>query len=212
MPEQPSQVELKDIQQTKETESETGLEIVKTPESEQFVEHANEIHEAMQADGKITAGQVADLRKDLEGLKYDFYGEQLSIAEIRQIPDLQHNLKIWQEISNGKFRNYKELTYLTPEIAQKIVYPASIKRVGHAPIPLIDFPPRDLYLNNLKTLSVESARILLRRLSTGDRILSLQGLVDFPEEELGLLDDPNIHLSRELTLKLIEKKEEMGLI
>ncbi|MFA6295996.1 MAG: hypothetical protein WC663_01465 [Patescibacteria group bacterium] len=120
MPEKP-QIELQDIQQNPEQKSETGLEIVKTPESEQFVEHVNEIHEAVQRDRKVTYGQVADLRKDLEGFKLDVCGEQMTLAEIREIPDFGYNYEIWKSIMEGNIFLHNQVTGLIPNVTRKLV-------------------------------------------------------------------------------------------
>lgn len=133
MPEKP-QVELKDIQEPSEQSSD-GLEIVKTEELESVIAKANQLAEAIQQDKNITGEQILDLEKDLEELKIDVCGEQMTLAEIREIPDFQQNLEIWREIKeDNDTEHHQKLTFIPPKVmlhlAEIFVYRSTASSSG----------------------------------------------------------------------------------
>jgi hypothetical protein len=44
----------------------------------------------------------------------------MSIDELKNIPDMKKNVKIWNEVQNGDLENIDEMTYLPVSIAEKL--------------------------------------------------------------------------------------------
>ncbi|MFA6295997.1 MAG: hypothetical protein WC663_01470 [Patescibacteria group bacterium] len=202
-------IELKDIAQESEPKSETGLEIVETPASKQFVEHANEIHEAIEHDKKITYGQVADLRKDLEQFKFDVCGEQMTIAEIKQIPDFQHNYEIWKKIMSGELisrwsQNEEDLTYLLPKVAQVLV--EEYNKKNEETFKIHDYGVEDLMdlkLSNIKRITPDT----IKNFKDFKANIFLDGLTEISDESMLELSKSSSYLISLSSLTSLSDKQ-----
>lgn len=194
MPEKP-QPELKDIQEPEKYSD--GLEIANTKELESVVAKANELAETIQKDQNITAGQVFDLEKDLGELKFDVCGEQMTLAEIREIPDFQQNYEIWKEIKRGQYHaEHNKLTYLIPSIAKILV--TYYNEQDPVLIEDAEYIYPELRLEKIKSMPLETAEQLV----DFEWFIFLDGDTDMPDESLQLLDSENIKLSSELQKRL----------
>ncbi|MFA6296174.1 MAG: hypothetical protein WC663_02385 [Patescibacteria group bacterium] len=189
-PEQPMQENLADIKEPQQQKAE-GLEIAKTPESERVIESANNLAGKIERDEKVTAGEVYDLRETLGQMKFDFYGNNLTIKEIRQDPNIQKNIGIWQEIESGNWRNREKLTMLPPKIAR------AFKNV----------PGDDVYLNNLSSLQPESVKAIKDWEKV--RFLHLDGISNISKDvatALAAWHGENLHLRGLTTISQEEAK------
>ncbi len=181
MPEKP-QIELKDTQEPSEKSSD-GLEIAQTPELESVVAKANQLAEAIQQDRNVTGEQVLDLEKDLGELKFDVCGEQMTLAEIKEIPDFKHNLVLWKKIMEGGIET-SDLTYIIPTVAQKYVDLLNTlfeNRQPSGPQPE-NFVHIDL--NNVKKISTGTAKEL-RKFKGSILLNGLMKISDEATQELG---------------------------
>ena len=52
------------------------------------------------------------------------------MKQIQDIPDFQKNYKIWQEILDGDLENIEDLTYITPHVAQTLLWDESFLHIG----------------------------------------------------------------------------------
>lgn len=93
------------------------IEVVKSPENTGIVEQIQQLESALSHDKSVTVNQVLGTEDALDSMKVVVSGEEMTIAELRQVPDLEKNMKIWQEIEAGYFENIEQLTYITVHIA-----------------------------------------------------------------------------------------------
>ncbi len=106
-----------DSPEKKESEGGYGVEIVKGQDNSVVVESLQQLESAISHDEPVTVMQILDTEKSLDSMKVVVGGEEMTIGEMRQIPDLEKNAKIWEEIEGGDFSSHIGLTYVTPHVA-----------------------------------------------------------------------------------------------
>lgn len=68
-------------------------------------------------DKPISPEDTRYLEDAISTMKVNVEGEEVSVQEFEQMPDMKTNVKIWQEIRQGNFVNLGNLTYLPYNIA-----------------------------------------------------------------------------------------------
>ncbi len=178
-PEQPIHENLADIEEPAKTEA--GLEIARTSELEKIVERVNDLAGKIERDENVSAQEVLDLDSALNRMKIDFYGDQLTMDEIRQIPDRQQNTKLFQKIMSHEYLTVERMSFFLTYL------PVGLAKIlsEHGGIVEIDGKCK-LNLHSLKSLSFESAKELVRlrqNLETGvENLLLLDGLTAIPAD------------------------------
>jgi len=144
MPEQLRE-NLADIKEPQQ-EKEASFEIAKTEELKQVIDQANSLAGKIERDENVKVGQVLELEKDLENLKIDFYGEKLTIQQIKKIDDINEQSRINRLVMEhgGTFKS--KLTYLTIKAAERIRKDSETDRI-------VD-------LKNVRSLTEKKAQIL----------------------------------------------------
>ncbi len=122
-----------------------GVEIVKSPGNTELVNDLQQLESALSHDTPVSAEQILEVEKSLDSMKVVVGGDEMTIGEMRQIPDLEKNAKIWEEIKAGDFSHHENLTYLTSQIAHQL---SGLERT--------------LYLHGLTTISDTAAEHLSR--------------------------------------------------
>lgn len=100
--------------QYRDTDVENGLE--KKPGFELPQAQAENLAKELSSVANLVSHDQPVKKEDMKNL--DLAVQGMKIEEIEQIPDLEKNTKIWQEIKGGNFENTPKLTYITYEIAQ----------------------------------------------------------------------------------------------
>ncbi|MFA6296179.1 MAG: hypothetical protein WC663_02410 [Patescibacteria group bacterium] len=205
-PEQPMKENIADIKEPQQHNVE-GLEIAKTPESERVIESANNLAGKIERDEKVAAGEVYDLREALGQMKFDVGGEMMTKEQIKQIPDLQENLKIMKEIKARDCRRAKQLTFLTQKTIEnlgKLVYNFHLDGITFltdTTAESLSHHHGDLYLLNLTSLSDAAAESLSHH-QAALFFNRLSSLSDAAAESLsrhsGLLGLNNSNLKRQI--------------
>ncbi|MFA6296034.1 MAG: hypothetical protein WC663_01655 [Patescibacteria group bacterium] len=191
-PEQPIQENLADIKEpSKQTEG--GLEIAKTEASERVVKTADQIHNAMEANEPVYKKTVDELREALSKLEYNFYGEKMTLQEIKEIQE--QNKEAWEMITTGRNFNVwllnRILTFLTPDVAKRLV-----ERMKPNQNSL-------LYLDSLKSISTKVAQELIKH----EGPLYLDGVEEMSLDVLKSLCQKEHKTGLSLGLKSISKEQ-----
>ncbi len=168
MPKSREQLVSQDISNSEKNSREPGLELAKTPELEKAVNRANELAEAIQQDQPVTAEAVLDLERELGNLKVIVGGEEMTIEEARQIPDLKRNMEIWEEIRERNLDNFFNMTYLATDIARLLVFKQrgavldlkSLKRISNNVADILEEHRGSLFLEGIEELSDNAAESL----------------------------------------------------
>jgi len=177
-----------DIAEPEKRSAEPSLEIAKTKELENAVSKASELAEAIEQDKPVEAEQVLDLDEELGNLKVIVGGEEMTVEQARKIPDLSKNLRIWEEIRNGIFFNESKLTYVTTDIARRLLntnhvgFLRNLKPTTEIMKMLRNYRG-DLWLPLVRELSDEEAEILGQHVGR----LYLNGLEKISTKGLDLL-------------------------
>lgn len=120
----------KDISGPEQEKQELGLELVKNEQLDNVVDAANELDRKMKGDLPVTDGDVSRLEEALKFVKVNFYGDKMSIDEIKKIPDLKENMELWEGIENGEIDNSDSITYITKDIARTLFGEARKRHYG----------------------------------------------------------------------------------
>jgi hypothetical protein len=119
--EQINEVKLKDTQDTKEPKiSLANVEIIKSKELKELANGIDKIKDEIDHDQPVTTEQIEQIKKTISQLTVNIGGEEFPLDEIKNIPDLKANAKIWQEIKNGNLENTNKLTFLSVETAEHL--------------------------------------------------------------------------------------------
>ncbi len=202
MPKNREQSVSQDISTPEKRSSESGLEIAKTPALKNVVSRANELAEAIQQDRPVTAEQVLDLEKELGNLKVMVGGEEMTVEEARQIPDLKMNMEIWEEIESGNLNRVEELTYITTHIAKSLR--EKLNRVGKNALELWNIRSieektlislsqyeHSLFLDGLKNITDRQAEILSKHQGTSTNDVLTIGVKTLPTKQAMYLSKHN---------------------
>ncbi len=130
-----------------------SLEISKTDALNQAIDQVDEISEAIQADAPIHQEAVDKLDQALSQVRVNFYGEEMTVQEVKDIPARKTNFEIYEKISTGRNfddRDIRRLTFLPNQIAKRM-----IKR-------MIPNHHGNLNLDSLNSLSEASAKELVK--------------------------------------------------
>mgnify|MGYP001594860790 CR=1 FL=1 len=133
----------------------SGLVISQTPALKEVSKALTTLKKNIDHDTPITKKHLKHLEGALRALTVDVGGEQMTIEEIKNNPDLKENILLWQEIAAGNFENHNKITFLTP-------------RVAH----LLSAYEGNLYLDGITTLSDTAAQALAKH----QGILFLDGI------------------------------------
>lgn len=158
--------QMKDVEAHEKEKKEPGLELAKGEETDELVESADNIAQALEKDEPVTEGDMKRIEEAVQNIHVDFGGEKVSLDELKRDPNMKNDLKIWQEIKNDSLNaNSKigKLTRITPEIVR---------------IALADFTPPSslewqfLSLNKSKFFSDDCAEVLRENNFIGLIVLS----------------------------------------
>ncbi len=145
-----------------------GFEIVQTRELRQVIDQASDLAERIERDQNVTAQEVLDLESSLEQLKITAFGEEMTVGEYRQIPDLEKNKEIWQRIQDKTFRSgifdavTRQLTYINSAMIKHLKHVATSEEYwreadGERPSNL----PLKLHLCGIKKMSEQALQELV---------------------------------------------------
>ncbi|MFH1287812.1 MAG: hypothetical protein ABII25_03845 [bacterium] len=148
MKERTNEFRFEDIKSSEAGKFAEGFEIEKTAELESVVEGISGIKEAVDHDNPVTLEQVKKIEEAMDESMVDVGGEKIPIGELKDIPDLEENVKIWKEIREGNFENVGKISFLISEIARDV---CKHEQESNDPI---------LILNKLTKLSEGSAKAL----------------------------------------------------
>ncbi len=143
----------KDIVES-EAKKAPGLELARSKELDGLVSRADEIADDLKNDRNIKAEKLIGLDDALGKLRVNFgvEGETMTIAELKKVPDVAENARIYGKIERAveqnKANGIDEVTYLTPGIARKLV---SVFK-----------PNQSMSLNSLEVMTDEVAEVLGR--------------------------------------------------
>ncbi len=143
-----------------------GVEIVKAQDSSGVVENLKQFESALLHDQPVRIEQVLNLEKSLDSMKVVVGGEEMTIGGMRQIPDLEKNAKIWEEIEAGDFSHHENLTHLTPQIAHQLsghqgyLSLSSLTTISDTTAEHLSHYQGILYLNSLTAISDTAAEHL----------------------------------------------------
>lgn len=118
-----------------ESKKATGLELAKSQELDEAVTQADQLAHDLENDRNVKVEQLLGLDEAMGKVKVNFgaEGETVTLEELKQIPDVEKNVKIYEKIKRAveqnKANGIDEVTYLTPEIARKLV---AVFRMGQS--------------------------------------------------------------------------------
>ncbi|MFA4872672.1 MAG: hypothetical protein WC659_01920 [Patescibacteria group bacterium] len=158
-----------------------NLEIARTPELDDVVNHAKELVATVENDRPVTVGQVHNLEESINGLTIDVEGEECLIDNLSSL--IEEDVKIWHEIEDGNVDNTYRLTFCPPNILRRII----LIKQANSPIEGIT-----VWLNSLKSISYKTAQELssVRRLR-----IELDGLNNLPVEIAEILGKSSVSIS-----------------
>ena len=107
-----------DTTKKSEKKSGAGLEISPSPELKKLSESIGTVKDLVDHNKPVELSQLQQIEEAVKKLTVDIGGEEMTLEELEKIPDLEKNMKIWEEIKQGNFLNQTKLTYITPEIAE----------------------------------------------------------------------------------------------
>lgn len=114
----------KDISGSEKEKQKPGLELVKGEELDNVAKAIDDLSGKIEGDKKVTGDDVLKLDEALGKVKVDFYGDEMTVDEIKKIPDLKENMKLWKGIEKGE-DNTSKVTYITKNIARKLMIKAT---------------------------------------------------------------------------------------
>lgn len=109
---------IQDVEKSEKESEWSGLKLAKGEGLERVIDVVNDLATRMESDEPIKAGDVLKLDEFLQGTRIDFYGQKLTLKEVKKI--LKDNEIMYQEIREGNFSNIDKLTYITPEVAERL--------------------------------------------------------------------------------------------
>ena len=121
MPEKPNeniQEAISDTTKKTEKKSDADLEISPSPELEKISKSINAVQNAVSHDQSVKLSQLQQIQEAIKKTTVKIGGEEIPVEEMEKIPDLEKNVKIWEEIRQGNFINLDKLTYATSEIIE----------------------------------------------------------------------------------------------
>lgn len=163
----------KDISGAEKEKQEPGLELVRNQELDAVVDAANDLAEKVEGDEKVTGDDVLKLDEALGKVKFYFYGEEMTIDEVREILDLKRNMEIWKQIEEGDLKRVAELTFIVSNITSKLIEKWEREYVHY------------LALEKLKILSDDVAR----QLFSSELSISLRNVRNMSDKAIEYLLD-----------------------
>jgi len=143
-----------------ETEARFGFEM-ESFQAQQIAKELSTFADCINHDKAIDDEDLLDLDIAVRGVIINIGGENMSIEEAENIPDLKVNAKIWEEIKKGSIKNTKYMRFITEEVA---IYLGQYKEY--------------LHLEGLDSLPDTAAK----HLSNHEGYLDLSGLTDITDK------------------------------
>jgi len=109
-----------EIKGTNGASTKQGFEMVADKKTTEVTKSLDTLHDAITHDRPITESTLSGLTTAIGALSIDVGGTLMSVAETEKIPDLKRNIEIFKEIQNGDVSNSKQLTFITPLIAEQL--------------------------------------------------------------------------------------------
>ena len=97
-----------------------GLEMVVDKKTTKVTKSLDTLHDAITHDRPITESTLTGLTTAIGALSIDVGGTLMSVAEVENNPDIKRSMEIFKEIQNGDVSNSKQLTFITPLIAEHL--------------------------------------------------------------------------------------------
>ncbi len=207
----------RDISSSEQEKQEPGLELVKGEELDGVVEATSDLAGKMERDEKITGDDVLKLDEALGKVRVNVGGEMMTIDEVKNIPDLQENLKLFDEILRGSIVAEQHLTFITLKIASLLInnesrvsidiYLETLEEISDEVVLLLSQSELNLFLDKIRYLSDKALQYLLDR---KEGLVSLRGLRDLSDHSIELLRNyskNNIIVSRLIKEKMLENKK-----
>lgn len=171
------------INEYKETDKEE--EKAKKPGFELPQVHAENLAKELSSVANLVSHDQSINEKDLENLDAAIHG--MKVEEIEKIPDLEKNMKIWEEMRNGKFDNMYCLTYVSEEMAREFTEKMNYHSVN---------------FTRVKNLSDEAIKYLV-----GDKHLLL-GITSISDQAAQYLGEHKSRLELNRLIELSDKAAE----
>lgn len=196
-------IPLNSINETKDTEVNPSTKIaIEDNESLRAIHSIiSKIQEIFMKDASVDKNLFIQFKTNIQAL--ESYG--MSIEELLQVPNLEKNILIWQELMDGNIGNLYRLTYLPPYIVQTLVHSNTssflnlIGRLTNISTEIAHILARyegdELPLAHLNQISKEVAKTLA---TFKGNALSLSGLENISPEiaiELATFEGQDLHLN-----------------
>jgi hypothetical protein len=139
------------------------------------------LNQSIEHDQAVTKEALVNLESDVKKSDITIGRETFTIEEAEKIPDLEMNMKIWEEIYNENFDNIRQLTYFPDGVAKF----------------LIPYEPKGGYLLNLPNVSSISDKAA-EYISQYDNSIQLNGLTSLSDTAAEFLAKSEKNLSLEL--------------
>lgn len=216
-PEQPQLMQEK-IADIKEPQQDVaGLEIAETPELEKVVDAANNLSEKIEKNENVTARDVLDLEEASGQIKIDFYGKKITLEEIRKIPNLKENKRLWDDIMSGNYHDggLDDLTFLPEKVAEAAskfegTFTLSFYRLDSLSSEIAEalskWKGQYLLLDGITSLSKKEAKALSNFEGKKISLMSLTSLSDEAAQELSNFNGDIVNCKREIKSKIDEFK------
>jgi hypothetical protein len=208
-----------EIKDTNNASKKHGLEMASGKETTKVAETLDTLHDAISHDRPITESNLSDLTTAIQGLSIYVGGTLMSVGEVEKIPDIKRNLEIFKEIQGGDFGNTKELTFITPLIAEHLsklkgdLYLRGLTTLSDTAAEHLSKHEGNLWLSGLTTLSDTAAE----HLSKHEGNLDLDGLTtlsdtaaEYLSKHKGILDLRGLTTLSDIAAEHLSKHENLN--
>ena len=155
--------EIKDVGDVEKEKWEPSLELAEGNELDNVVDATNDLAKKIEGDEKVTGDDVLKLREALGKMKVNVYGDELTVDEVREMPDFKRDIEDWKEIMKmpepqhrggiNFYRRTGRLTYLPEDVAQRFLDFDKLEKPHKL---------TDLNLKKVKRISTKTASLLAK--------------------------------------------------
>lgn len=170
----------------------TEVKIVPTPETANLASELGDLEVALAGDHNISVQVLQDVSKALGNMTVDFFGDRLTMEQIRALPFTKEQTEILREIENGNMngRRVNKLTYLPVRIAEHLMNHGgmlelhNLTNLNDAAAKHLGELQGDLYMSGLTHISDTTAKYLSKH---EEGLLDLSGLTTLSDKAAGHL-------------------------